>query len=311
MDGARVEHTRQGGGLRVYLDRPWFSSGDGELLGVVLMREQKEFSKPRVIPDHMKSYLSQCGNDPVWLSGAPTTFLQPSHFPLAKGDSDNPTLAEIPDNKDLNRKVAVAAYPVTWDPNRKLWFCDIEIDPEFAYNPFVRLALARYQPDSIPDAHISPVVLADFAQLAPHRTASVTRIQEDTIGVVVSGIYPNPTPPATGTAIRSSRISCGENSIRVGVRVEVPDEKIFDAKSNSELGWITAPNTDYVWLWPRILPNSEVHWTGTVTLPPDRGTHPMRLSIEEFEEIPCDPSPGFVIGRPKARRIVFADRFPL
>ena len=27
---------RQGGGLRVYLRRPWFSSGDGELLGVVL-----------------------------------------------------------------------------------------------------------------------------------------------------------------------------------------------------------------------------------------------------------------------------------
>ncbi|MFQ5810607.1 MAG: hypothetical protein ACE5JM_13405, partial [Armatimonadota bacterium] len=28
--------TRSGGGLRVYLERPWFSSGDGELLGVVL-----------------------------------------------------------------------------------------------------------------------------------------------------------------------------------------------------------------------------------------------------------------------------------
>ena len=30
------ESTRSGGGLRVYLERPWFSSGDGELLGVVL-----------------------------------------------------------------------------------------------------------------------------------------------------------------------------------------------------------------------------------------------------------------------------------
>ena len=28
--------TRLGNGLRVYLERPWFSSGDGELLGVVL-----------------------------------------------------------------------------------------------------------------------------------------------------------------------------------------------------------------------------------------------------------------------------------
>lgn len=31
----KVTSTRQGGGLRVYLDRPWFSSGDGEQLGVV------------------------------------------------------------------------------------------------------------------------------------------------------------------------------------------------------------------------------------------------------------------------------------
>jgi hypothetical protein len=28
--------TRSGGGLRVYLDRPWYSSGADELLGVVL-----------------------------------------------------------------------------------------------------------------------------------------------------------------------------------------------------------------------------------------------------------------------------------
>ncbi|QIP88088.1 peptidoglycan-binding protein [Streptomyces sp. Tu 2975] len=31
-----VVHRRRGGGIRVYLGRPWFSSGDGELLGVVL-----------------------------------------------------------------------------------------------------------------------------------------------------------------------------------------------------------------------------------------------------------------------------------
>ena len=31
-----LTRTRSGGGLRVYLDRPWYSSGDDELLGVVL-----------------------------------------------------------------------------------------------------------------------------------------------------------------------------------------------------------------------------------------------------------------------------------
>src|SRR5262249_49612991 len=35
-EGTRSFSNRGGGGLRVYLDRPWFSSGEGELLGVVL-----------------------------------------------------------------------------------------------------------------------------------------------------------------------------------------------------------------------------------------------------------------------------------
>ena len=42
-----------------------------------------------------------------------------------------------------------------------------------AYFPFVRLALARYQPDSMPECHLSPVVLADFTQLAPDRSLTV------------------------------------------------------------------------------------------------------------------------------------------
>ena len=34
-------HRRVGGGLRVYLDRPWYSSGDGEQLAVVLYPNAK------------------------------------------------------------------------------------------------------------------------------------------------------------------------------------------------------------------------------------------------------------------------------
>ena len=34
----RLDSTRLRNGLRVWLDRPWFSSGDGELLGVLILR---------------------------------------------------------------------------------------------------------------------------------------------------------------------------------------------------------------------------------------------------------------------------------
>ena len=41
FDGTTVKSTRIGGGLRVYMERPWYSSGNGELVGVVLYSTEK------------------------------------------------------------------------------------------------------------------------------------------------------------------------------------------------------------------------------------------------------------------------------
>src|SRR6266566_3907477 len=66
--------VRFGGGLRVYLRRPWFSSGEGELLGVTLWNDP---SKPpdAVQRDKFKPFFTQWGMDPIWqtdaLGGAP------------------------------------------------------------------------------------------------------------------------------------------------------------------------------------------------------------------------------------------------
>jgi hypothetical protein len=65
--------------------------------------------------------------------------------------------------------VAEAAAPRGGE--RQLWYADIEIDAGPSYLPFVRLALVRYQPTSLPDAHLSRVVLAEFVQLTPDRLA--------------------------------------------------------------------------------------------------------------------------------------------
>lgn len=55
------------------------------------------------------------------------------------------------------------------------WYCDIEIDQGASYWPFIRLALARYQPVSIDGAHLSEVVLADFMPLTADRWLTVNR----------------------------------------------------------------------------------------------------------------------------------------
>lgn len=58
-------------------------------------------------------------------------------------------------------------------PERGLWFCNIEANTGAAYWPFMRLALARYQPCSTEGAHLSEVVLADVMQLAADRSLVV------------------------------------------------------------------------------------------------------------------------------------------
>ena len=58
--GAAQHSTRYGDGLRVYLERPWFSSGDGELLGVALLSDG---ATPADLAKHdeMKALVSQWG----------------------------------------------------------------------------------------------------------------------------------------------------------------------------------------------------------------------------------------------------------
>jgi hypothetical protein len=51
---------------------------------------------------------------------------------------------------------------------------DIEIDPQCAYFPFLRLGLARYQPHALAGLELSSIVATEFIQLLPHRTACVT-----------------------------------------------------------------------------------------------------------------------------------------
>jgi hypothetical protein len=72
--------VRFGGGLRVYLDRPWFSSGDGELLGVTFY----DYSNGGLTDRELwKPYVTQWGSDPIWES--PRLFL------------DVPGLSSFPD----------------------------------------------------------------------------------------------------------------------------------------------------------------------------------------------------------------------
>jgi hypothetical protein len=196
---------RRGGGLRVYLDRPWNATGYGEMLAVVLPSssfQEDPGTKPDAQP--LKNFVTQWGNDPVWLSSfVPGVGPKRADFPLARAKADplgkwlpgfapteeadqpagpfqvtglvHPELSPTIENQ---ARVEIAPHDVFYDEERQLWYCDIEVNWGTAYYPFIRLALARYQPVSVDRTHLSNIVLADFAALVPDRWLNVTRTRD-------------------------------------------------------------------------------------------------------------------------------------
>ncbi|HEX9766378.1 MAG TPA: hypothetical protein VGA36_06410, partial [Nitriliruptorales bacterium] len=181
--------TRHGRLLRIYLERPWWSSGVGELLGVVTWPDAENSLQPDIgDEDPLRPYVTQWGEDPIF-DQRPLNPRYPrlSSFPRAVATDTGVTLREL--GGSGSPPVNVAGHEVGFDPDRGLWYADVEVGAEDAYVPFVRLALARWQPDSISFQELSPVVLADFVQLAPDRSATVVFDDADRsiLGVTLTG----------------------------------------------------------------------------------------------------------------------------
>ena len=67
-------------------------------------------------------------------------------------------LAEVP---DATLKIDVAGHEVNYDAERQLWYCDMQIDAGNTYYPFIRLALVRYQPNSLSWSVTGPDTVVD------------------------------------------------------------------------------------------------------------------------------------------------------
>ena len=258
---AQITSTRAGGGLRVYLDRPWFSSGNGELLGVVIERNPTA-SKSASVRNRLRAMVTQWAADPVYKTSAtppanPTT----GAFPLAVKTGTDLFLEGAPEH------VGVAGHAVAFDPDRKLWYCDINVNLGQAYFPFVRLALVRYQPSSLADLHLSRVVVADFAQVIPDRVTTVVRNAA--------------TPASVGVTLAGRTYLATSAGAAAVVRVS---PEVHDANVPGDLGWTPATNVTPVTLSPQRSGDDQV-WSGTVTLPSAPRPGQQRLVVEEFEQV--------------------------
>lgn len=311
-DGKMATRTRQGGGLRVYMERPWYSSGNDEKLGIVLYSKEtftpkKEGSNDKDgfgvmykpggfnagivdaylgsqmgvsnnegskvnIPDTLIPYVTQWGLDPIWLS-APT----PADAAPRIGNFVDPAVilssVSIPEVNPQQR-FSVVGFTPEYDTDRKLWRCDIQLDPGESYYPFVKFAFCRVQPNSLSnsqtghDVYCSQVITSEFCQLAPNRVASVV-LDEGDKSVTVQVIGHTYRINTTG---------------QLGSEIEVTLEKRDTSKGGDELGWTPM-------LTQRIdrIPAANL-WAGSIELPTGVTAEKYRVVIKEYEQLFSDPT---------------------
>jgi hypothetical protein len=350
---------RRGGGVRVYLDRPWYASGNEEVLGVLLWEgpppetllnpdatvatpspgaapdaEQGSAEIDTTYEDLVRQHTTRWGRDPVWRTHPTLPAPGVDRFREATIRATGLYLPELVVGGELLGPVGVAGHPVVFDESRKLWSCDIGIDAGASYYPFVRLALARYQPHSIPGAHLSPVVLADFVQLAPDRSVTVITDPDNPdildlamMGAVtgaargVDGISGNPEAATTGPGKVTGATSA---QLAALPRIEVAVEKRIPGTTD-DLGWlpVTLPvPIEAYGLTEQDGAVPELLWSGRVTLPPGHIPGQYRVVLREYDWLaadnpkwqgPADPTSGSAADahdnlpfRP-FKRLVFAD----
>ena len=230
-DDDSSKSTRQGGGLRIYLNRPWYKSGNDEKLAIVLWGENgtqqvapasgqnscekqaiEQFSgDPGDLALHR--YVTRWGADPLFSDSVGLIAPLSSMFvreEVAVGDTTfvggdvvhglsleevEPYLTQpgVQNPPSMQHPVTIVTYDPQWDGQKRLWYCDVNINQIPAYSCFIRLALVRYQPFSLRHTECSSVSIATFAQLPCNRSIMVQREDGHKVSVKLRGTRPGTT----------------------------------------------------------------------------------------------------------------------
>lgn len=256
------KRARSGGGLRIFLERPWYSSGVGEQLAVVLL----DGTPPANIDQDQEllDILSQLGRDPVVGSANPARFPTPSEFTLATIKKGNIKPAEFAVSRPA-ATVAVAAHDVVWDAERQRWAVDVVLPTGTNYQPFLKLALARYQDVSVGDTALSPITNVEWVQLAADRSATLQRdSRRAQFTITVTG------RSASGTAAFANQPNSMSAILQ---RTTVAQPTDFD--------WTAVGTDSGVPMAGTTQLDGSTTWTTTLPLPNPR--HKYRVVLVEYE----------------------------
>lgn len=240
--------------IRVYLDRPWFDTGVGELLGVVLDPSSG------TLPDVPR--YTRFARDATFQTGSLPRPLR-SHFPGGTGLTSDGYL--------------VAGHRVRYDTGRRQWYADIEISAPLGYRAQVQLGLARLQPEAIEGAGLSRVSMQDPVMLGAIRKVVVTNTGTS-VDVSVTGVEHEGKKVAGLAKKRFNKIS---------VSVQEADSGIADP----DLSWTGRPLGSDIAL-KRTASASSTTWAGSVKLKKISGGGAIRLVITESEPFAATDAAG-------------------
>ncbi|HET6735865.1 MAG TPA: hypothetical protein VFH65_24665 [Mycobacterium sp.] len=284
VDSGYIQRRRGGKTVRIELARPWNVSGEGEQLAVVLAADT---SPPYL--DKATRHLSRLYRDPIWQTPETGGYLQPHVF----GSDLAPLACTL---EETEQPVAVIPFRPFLNDEADRWWADIEIplaDTEQSYSPFVRLAVARYQPESVKGCELSRTVMTDFVPLMPDRTLTVGRSGDD-VTLRLNGIGP--------VGPRSNKV------------IAVVEQCLLPEGAFAEVSDVTSANETHAGLWHR--DGRVVVGELNAPLPPlnvRHGTGLLRVVVREIEdiEVPLPSAPQGSIAADLQQRTVFLDVVPI
>ena len=226
MPAFKLVRQRLGGYLRLELGRPWFQTGEGEQLAVIVGTDNNP-------PAAMWPLVTQVGLDAT-REPMPTS-PPPVRFPTAEVFAETAGAARALIDRDSGNTVMAVPFTPWWHDGR--WLADIALPSVAAstFWPLAQLAVARYQPDSRTGLELSAIARTEMVQLMPPRTLTIRRTGND-VFISLDG------PVAgAGTGFPSFEFFLDRLALPSGVLADGIDVTALGPPTDGTPAWVEVP----------------------------------------------------------------------
>ncbi|SCF20193.1 hypothetical protein GA0074695_4293 [Micromonospora viridifaciens] len=277
--GGGLVRTRSSGRLRVELARPWFTTGEGECVAVLVWPGTEDD-----IPPAVKPLVSWINRDPIHPTPSPKALADESMFREAVDPLDV-VLVETGD------KVRALPYPVFFHDGR--WYADIAIPgaAQSSYAPFAHLALARFQRESLDGHNLSTVTHTDMVPLLPDRNLDIHQ-DGDGLHIHLNGL--------NREGDRPNRVTATLEHCDTPEGVPVDIVSLTGALAGLP-AWIRVPGASVTGTTSQPLP----------VLPVPDSPGRLRVIVRESEDLPANVAGLVNAARELTERTVYLDAVPL